>query len=465
MTDNSIQKTDSPPGSRAGARRDWTRGSIVQNLLLLSWPVMVLGILYAANLILEMIWVGKLGPASIAAVGVGGFMVLMVVAIKNGLGAGERAMVARYVGGGDVAAANQVAGQAFVISIVYGAIIAVIGIFFSRPLFGLFGLEAEALAQGAVYLRIILTGWVTEAFWMTSFSVMQASGDSITPLKVAVVIRVVNAALCPFLVLGWWIFPRLGVSGAAITYITATGLGMCICLWVLFSGRTRLRLSLRDFYPDPEIMGRILKVGLPTSVSGLGKAFGDLFLTSLMIPFGTLALAAHNLLARIELFINTPGMGLGTAASVLVGQNLGAGKPEQAAKSGWQATGMVAGFMIFCAIILAVLAENVIGLFNVEPELVKTGVTFLRIAVAGYLGMCVVNILQNSINGAGDTLAPMFISLAMLWVVQIPLAFLLSRYTDLGVLGVRWAIVISFFVGAIAYIAYFRGGRWQRKKV
>jgi putative MATE family efflux protein len=455
----------SPPGKKAVAARDWTRGSIIQNILLLSWPVIILGVLYSANMLLEMIWVGKLGPASIAGVGVAGFMVLLVVSVKNGLGSGERAMVARYVGGADLAAANRVAGQAFLISTVYGLLVAVIGIFFSRPIFGLFGLQAEAVSEGALYLRIILSGWLTEAFWMTSFSVMQASGDSITPLKVAIVIRAVNAALCPFLVLGWWIFPRLGVSGAAITYITATGLGMCICLWVLFTGRTRLRLTLSDFYPQPQIIWRILKIGLPSSISGLGKAFGDLVLTSFMIPFGTLALASHNLLARIELFINTPGMGLGTAGSVLIGQNLGAGKPAQAAKSGWSATALAEGFMIVCAVILLVWAENIIGLFNVDPALVQTGVSFLRIAVAGYLGMCIVNMLQSCISGSGDTLAPMLISLAMLWIVQLPLAFLLSRFTDLGVFGIRWAIVISFGVGAIAYLVYFRAGRWKHKKV
>jgi putative MATE family efflux protein len=446
-------------------QKDWTRGSILKNLLLLSWPVIMLGALYSANLILEMIWVGRLGAASIAGVGVAGFVVLLVVSVKSGLGAGERAMVARFIGGGDITGANHVAGQSFVIAGAYGVIITLVGLFFTRPLFGLFGLEADAVAEGAVYLQIILVGWLTEAFWMTSFSVMQASGDSMSPLKIAIIIRIVNAVLCPFLVLGWWVFPPLGVSGAAITYITVTGLGMCICLWVLFTGRTRLRLTWRDFYPDPQTIWRILKIGVPSSVTGLGKTFGDLVLTWLIIPFGTLPLAAHNLLSRIESFINTPGMGLGTGGGVLIGQNLGAGQPRQAAKSGWLAMGVVLGFMIICSVILLVLAENIIGLFNVEPDLVKTGILFLRIAVAGYLGMCIVYILQNCISGAGDTLPPMLITLAMLWVVQMPLAFVLSRFTSLGVYGVRWAIVISFSIGAIAYLLYFGTGRWKHKKV
>jgi Na+-driven multidrug efflux pump len=198
---------------------------------------------------------------------------------------------------------------------------------------------------------------------------------------------------------------------------------------------------------------------------GLGKSFGDLVFTWFMIPFGTLPLAAHNLISRIESFMNTPGISVGLSAGVLVGQNLGAGQPRQAAKSGWLATGLVAGFMIICSVVLLVWSENIIGLFNDEPDLVKFGAIFLRIAVAGYLGMSIVYVLQNSISGSGDTMPPMLITLAMLWVVQLPLAFLLSRYTDLGVYGVRWAIVIGLVIGAIACIVYFWGGRWKRKKV
>lgn len=452
-------------GKRAAVSREWTRGSITQNLLLLSWPMILLGALYTINLILELIWVGKLGAASIAGVGISGFVVLLVVAVKSGLSTGERAMVSRFIGGGDVAAANHVAGQALVISAAYGAIITLVGILLTEPIIGFFGLQAAAVAEGIIYLRIVLIGWITESFWITSFSIMQASGDAITPLKVAIIIRIVNAVICPFLVLGWWIFPRLGVGGAAIAYIVTTGLGMSICLWTFFTGKTRLKLTWRDFYPDLKIIWRILKIGIPSSFMGLGKAFGDLILTWFIIPFGTQPLAAHNMISRIESFINSPSTGLGNGGGVLVGQNLGAGQPRQAARSGWLAMGLAAGFMVLCSVVLLLLSENVIGIFNSDPDLIKLGATFLRIAIAGYLGMCIVFVMQLCISGSGDTLPPMLITLAMIWVIQVPLAFMLSRYTDLGVYGVRWALVAGFVMGAIAFIIYFWKGRWKRKKV
>jgi putative MATE family efflux protein len=457
--------TKGSPGARAGVIKDWTKGNIARNILQISWPISILGALWSVNQILEMIWLGKLGAASIAGVGVGGFVVALVMTIKSGLSMGERAMVARYIGAGEDATANHIASQSLIIAAVYGAVIALIGILFTGPIFDLFNLEADAVQEGVAYLRIVLAWWWTEAFWITSFSLMQASGDTVTPMKVAIFIRFVNAVTCPILVLGWWIFPSLGVRGAAITYILTTGLGMSICLWILFSGQTRLHLKWKDFRPDLKVMWRILKIGVPSSVTGLGKAFGDLVLTWFLIPFGTAALAGHSLIARLEMFINTPNMALGGGASVLVGQNLGAGQPKEASRSGWVAMGMAAGVMIVFAAALLLLAERVIGLFGSDPELIRVGSMFLRIAVTGYIGMSIVYLMQNCISGSGDTVPPMIISLVMLWVVQLPLAYVLSRYTGLGVYGVRWAIVAGFIVGAAAYLAYFWRGRWARKKV
>jgi putative MATE family efflux protein len=456
-------ETKNSPGVKVSLSKDWTKGNIIQNILLISWPIMILGVLWSVNQILEMIWLGKIGASSIAGVGIAGFIVALVMTVKSGLSVGEKAMVARFIGAGDDAAANHIASQSMVITAAYGAIVALIGILFTEQIFGLFNLEANTVTEGIIYLRIVLIGWWTEAFWITSFSLMQASGDTVTPMKIAVIIRLVNVVICPFLVLGWWVFPRLGVTGAAIAYIVTTGLGMVICFWVLFTGRIRLKLTLRDIRPDTKIILRILKIGIPASVTSLGKAFGDLVLTWLMIPFGTMAIAAHSLISRIESFINMPNMGLSGGAGVLVGQHLGAGQLKQASRSGWMATGLAVGFMIICSVALLLWSEETIGIFNNEPELINLGSVFLRIALAGYLGMSVVSILQSCISGSGDTVPPLIISLATLWIVQLPMAFLLSRYTDLGIYGVRWAIVAGFIVGAIVYTIYFKLGMWKHK--
>jgi putative MATE family efflux protein len=455
----------SAPVEKAVVHRDWTKGSITKNLLMLSWPIVTLNILWTINMLLELVWLGRISEAAIAGVGVAGLVVTLVMTVKTGITTGERAMVARFMGAGDVAAANHIAGQAYVISAAYAVFSALIGIFLSRPILNLFALSPEATAAGIAYLQIVLTGWGTEAFWITSFSVMQSAGDSVTPMKVAFFIRSVNAVLNPFIILGWWIFPRLGVRGAAITYITVMGLAMVITLWVVCSGHTRLHVRGRDFLPDFKTIWRMLKIGIPSSIMGLGRSFGDLALTRFMTPFGTLAVAAHSLTSRVEMLIRMPGSSLGMGAMVLVGQNLGAKQPKQAARSGWIAIALGQAFIVVCSAIIMVWAESIVSIFTTDPELIKLGAIFFRIAIAGYLTMYFVYIFQSCVNGAGDTIVAMFITLGMVWLVQLPLSFVLSRYTDLGMYGVRWAIVISFIIGAIAYTAYFWQGRWKRKKV
>ena len=262
-----------------------------------------------------------------------------------------------------------------------------------------------------------------------------------------------------------WDATRLGVSGAALTNFISQSLGTALGLWVLFSGRSRLRLTLRDFHLDLSIIWRILKIGIPASIMTMERTFGNLVLMWFMAPFGTLAVAAHTLIQRVQAVFRMPCMGLGHGAGVLVGQNLGAHQPERAEKSGWLAAGLAEGFTLTASVVILLWAEGIISIFNAEPGVVELASTFLRIQAAGYLVMGLYFVLQNCISGAGDTLPPMLVTLLNFWLVQIPLAFFLPKVTNLGVYGVRWAIVAGLVVGAIAYTTYFRQGRWKRKKV
>jgi len=212
-------------------------------------------------------------------------------------------------------------------------------------------------------------------------------------------------------------------------------------------------------------MWRIVKIGIPASIMGVQRSFGNIVLMWFMVPFGTLAVAAHSLWQRIEIMLDQPTFSISVAAGVLVGQNLGASQPGRAERSGWLATGFVQIIMLIGSVAILLWAESIISIFNTEPDLVKLTSIFLRIAAAGYLVMGFVIVLQQSLAGAGDTLPAMLFSVFMIWVVQLPLAFLLPQVTELGVYGIRWAIVISLFVGAVIYVMYFRLGRWKRKKV
>ncbi len=449
----------------AAFERDWTKGSVLGNLLSLSWPMFISNTLMMLGPTIDMIWVGKLGSASIAGVGVAGVAVQLVMVAVQGLLMGMRAMVARFVGAGDLQAANHVVRQAFVLSASLSLVIAAVGIFFAEGILGLFGLEADVVAQGAAYVQIQFIGQAAMAFRIMSDGVMQASGDTMTPMKQSVIYRLFHVALCPFLVFGWWIFPRMGVSGAAMTSVVSQTLGTSLGLWVLFTGRSRLRLSLKNFRLDLNIIWRMVRIGLPALVSGIQRTFSQFFLMWFMAPFGTLAVAAHSINQRIEMILIMPAMAFGMASGVLVGQNLGAIHPERAEKSAWLAVSLVGGIMVFISVVILLWAEGLVRIFSTEPALVELAATFIRISVAGFILLGFMFVFMQSLSGAGDTVPPMIVSVVTFWAVVLPLAYFLPKITELGMYGIRWAIVSEVVVGAIVFTIYFRTGRWKRKKI
>ncbi|MCJ7624489.1 MAG: MATE family efflux transporter, partial [Anaerolineaceae bacterium] len=443
--------------------RDWTKGSVSRNLLSLSWPLMISNVLTSSGPIIDMIWVGKLGSAAVAGVAVAYLLVQLLDAFKMGLDMGTRAMIAHFVGAGDSRGANHVALQGYVITIGFAAIVGTLGAILAGPILRMMGLTPEVVAQGAPYLRIQFIGILTMGLVWQNQGTMQFSGDTIGPMKIAFVYRIFHIVLCPFLVFGWWVFPRLGTSGAAYTGIISASLGAALGLWFLLSGRTRLRLNFTDFRPDAKMIWRIVKIGVPASVTGIERSLGQVLLVWFIVPFGTVATAAHALILQTTQLINITGSGLGQASAVLAGQNLGAKQPERAEKSGWLGVGLYTVILVISSLIVWFWGMNIISIFNNEPGVLEFGKAFLRIQIVTYMFSGCVLVLQQCLNGVGDTLTTMVVTLLGLFVVQLPLAFFLSQHTSLGVYGTYWAIAISTVVMAGIYATYFRVGLWKRK--
>ncbi len=457
--------TNGSAPKRSLADRDWTQGSIISNLVLLSWPMVMMETLFVVSQVVDMVWIGRLGPSAIAGVGIANIVIMMVMAMDLGLIIGVRAMVARYVGAGDMPGANHIAAQGVILSVVWGGLMMILGMVLAGPILSLFELEPDVVTEGMAYMRVMFAGWIAMDLLVMTLYIVQSTGDTIRPLFIEGVLRVIHVTLCPFLVLGLWIFPPMGVSGAALSNVISQALGALIMLWILIGGKSRLHIKREHFHLDLDIIWRILKIGIPALVMHLQRSFGNFVLTWLIAPFGTIAVAAHSLATRVEMFVILPGMGFGMGAGVLVGQNLGAGQPERAEKNAWLAAGILEAVMVVFAGAVLTWAEQIMGIFTTDPELIQIGGTFLKIAAAAYVVIGFVSVLQSCIASAGDTVPNMIISIIMLWIIQLPLAFILPKVTDLGVLGVRWAIVGGMAAGAVAYITYFRMGRWKHKKV
>ncbi len=412
-----------------------------------------------------MIWIGRLGAASVAGVGVSGIVVTVMNSLVTGLFMGNSAMVARFVGAKDEATANRVAQQAFVIGLVFSLVTAAVGLFLAEPILTALGVDRSVVSEGATYMRILLVGIVTMSAVTVATSIMQASGDAMTPMRIAIAYRLVHIALCPALVFGLWIFPKAGVSGAAYSNVISQAVGGALGMWVLFSGRTRLRVTLRHFRLDWELIWRAVRIGLPASLTNVQRSLADLILVWLMTPFGTMAVAAHSLMQRIDQFAQMPGGSLGTAAGALAGQNLGAGRPERAVRTGWLSAAMATGISVVLCLIIWFWAERIFGIYSKDPKLINLSSTFLRINIASYVFWGVVVALSMCLNGVGDTMVPMITNLITMVGLQLGLAYYLSRYTSLGMYGVRWAAAAGIVVRAFIYSGYFRTGRWKRTRV
>jgi Na+-driven multidrug efflux pump len=444
---------------------------------------------------IDMIWVGKLGTASVFGVGVAGMAVQLTMGAMMGLAMGMRALIARFIGARDVDSANHVAQQGFVISGGFAVIMAVIGIFLTEQILGIFELEPDVMVEGSNYLRIQFIGMAAVSFRIVMEGVMQASGDAVTPMVTATIYRLVHVALCPFLVFGLWVFPEMGVRGAALTTVISQSLGVALALWYLLNGRSltfigrtgqdeagrptgsryfwwiprngpsRMRLNFRNFRFDTNIIWRIVRIGAPAMVSGMQRTLGQFILMRFVSPFGTFAGAAHTIVQRIEMILFIPGMAFGQAAGVLAGQNLGAEKPDRAERSAWMSLMISEGILIICSLVLLLWPAQVVSIFNSEPGLLEIAVTYVRIAITGYVLMGFTATLMSVLSGAGDTVPPMIFSLITAWGVQLPLAFFLPQVGDLGVYGVRWAISSGLILGSVLFLGYFRTGRWKRKRV
>jgi putative MATE family efflux protein len=453
------------PDANVGTLKDWTQGSILNNLLNLAWPVIISSLLTTIGPTIDMIWVGKLGASTLAAVGLSANVIMVLSALEMGLFASLRAMVSRSIGAHDEEAANNAVRQAFFIGAVFSLLVAVVGIFLSRQILSLFGADPAVVSLAVPYNRIQFVGMITMTLRMITEATLQSSGDTMTAMKIGIFFRGLHITFCPFWVFGWWIFPQLGAAGAATMDIIAQGIGGIIGVWFLMYGRSRLKVTMRDFRIDMGNIKRQLRVGIPASINQTLRSFVGMAMLKFVVPFGTMAVAAHSLSQRLESFMDMGSSGLGAASGVLAGQNMGARKVERAEKTGWLAMGLVTAFTLVTASAMMIWAKGVVHIFNNDPNLDAIAINYLRIAAVGFLFMGPAGVLTSYLNGVGDTMVPLIASLVSMWAVQIPLAWYLPKVGGLGVFGVRWSMAISLALRAVIYLVYFRMGKWKHTKV
>ncbi len=445
----------------AYATRDLTTGGVRRNLWFIAWPQMVAGVFNASDQLADIFWAAKVaGFNAIGGVGVAQAYGHLIMMARMGLDVGMQAVIARAVGARRIDLANHAMMQAFTLTFLLSLTLTIIGVLFSPFLLRIVGVS-EAVADVAVYyLQFQFVSSGIQSFRQTTGAALQASGDTFTHMKSTIASRVLHLVISPFLVFGWFSAPEMGIAGAAAANALAQVVGVAWNLYALSSGSSRLRLSLRDYRVDLPLMWRIIKIGAPATATQMERGLSEMVLIRLVSPFGDIPLAAYSLTRRLERMTNIGSQGMGRASGILVAQNLGADQPERARATVKWAVGYVMVIRGAAGILLIAFPAFFIGIFTNEPEFVETAVVWLRIqAVAGTL-LGGGQVFQQSFNVAGDTLAPMLVTFMSMWVMEIPIAFVLSRWTSAESLGIAIAIAIAMLIRFALYGGYYFTGRW-----
>jgi putative MATE family efflux protein len=445
------------------ARYDVTSGSLARAIWKLALPTMITSALFDVFNLVDMIFVGRLGPSAIAAVSMSGILMGIIRMIAMGISTGTMALVSRFTGSGDEASAEKVLGQSITLSIISAGFVAVLGGLFAEPVLRVMGAAEDVVPQGAAYFRIMCLGSITMYFTIALGAGMRGFGDAVTPMWALGISSLLNIGLDPLFIFGVGAFPRLEVAGSAVATVISRGVGSLILLYVLVSGSRGIRAT--GFLPwrGQRYLGRIVRIGSFSTLRMLGMNLSRLVLVRIVAIFGTFALAAFGIGMRIRILVLVLGFGLGNATAVVVGQNLGAGKPDRAEKGAWLSLGYYSIFLAVVSALFLAMPRSIISIFNTHPEVLRLGTTFLYFFVPSifFLGFSV--IMHRAIDGAGDTMATMIISLLAQIGLGIPMAWFFSRWWDIN--GVWAALVGSNMLSGLGMLIYFRLGRWKKKKV
>ena len=452
-------KTNKLPG------RDLTSGSLQRNIWYLALPMILETGVQNVSQVLDTYWVGQLGSAALAAVTVSIAIRWVLSSLANGLGIGGMAVVARRIGEREREAAAHALWQTILLSISISLVLAVAGFILAHPLLLFLGADAEVLPLALAYLRVTLSGLFALILVFVINSMLRGAGEARLAMTVLFLSTAVTVVLEPTIVFGWGPLPALGVAGSAWAIVLGFGVGLVLQLVILLRGRARISINLHDLRPDFPLMGRIVRIALPSTTQMVLRSSSRLVIVGLVGMYGTFAMAAYGVANRMLLIILIPGFGLANAASTLVGQNLGAHRPQRAARSAWLISAYAAGYMAVSATFLFIFARPLVGLFDPTPQVVDMGAECIRIVVPTLVFSALGIVLGRGFDGAGDTVPAMVVNLFTLWGIEVTLSYGFAKWVGLGITGIWWGRAMANIANGLLCAVWFRLGRWKRREV
>jgi putative MATE family efflux protein len=441
-------------------------GSIPRALFLLAIPIMGANILQVAYQVIDAFWVGRLGAAAVASVSITMPVMFVLIAAGMGFAIAGTTLIAQYTGARDHKMVDHVAAQTLVTIVAISIVLGGIGYIITPFLLHLMGVAPEVYRGALWFMRIVFLTLPFTFIYAMSQGLMRGVGEVKAPLFIVAGTVFVNFCLDPVLIFGWFGFPAWGVAGAAIATLIAQLIAAMIALRLLFGGRYGIHVHWSDFVPDMAFVKRAFLLGYPASIEQSARGLGMTVLTFLIVSFGTVVTASFGVAANVFNVVIIPAMGFSMATSTLVGQSIGAGNIARAEQVAKLAAVITFAALSVVGLVCFLIAPHIVRFFIPEdPRVVKEGAAYIRIVAwsFGFIGLQFA--LMGVLRAAGEMIPAMTISLVSQWVIQIPLAFTLSKYTSLGIDGVWWSTPTANVATAIVAGTWFARGRWKTRRL
>ncbi|RJE71843.1 MATE family efflux transporter [Reichenbachiella sp. MSK19-1] len=444
-----------------GEETEFTTGSINKAIFLLSVPMVLEMVMEALFAVVDVYFVGKVSVDAVATVGLTESVMMMVYAIAIGLSMAATAVVSRRVGEKDYKRAGDAAFQAILIAAIFSVVISFFGIIYAEDILRLMGGSEALVSKGFGYTRVMLGGNLCIMLLFLINAIYRGAGDASMAMRSLWIANGLNIVLDPLFIFGWGPIPAYGVEGAAIATTIGRSMGVFYQVFGLLSGSRIIKLGLENINLRWKTIKRIFNIGLGGMGQFLIESASWLFLVRIISEFGSAALAGYTIAFRIIVFTILPSWGMANAAATLVGQNLGANKPDRAEKSVWFTAHLNTAFLFAVSILFFIMAPDFVMIFTDDMVATEYGATALRIICVGYITFAYGMVISQGFNGAGDTKTPTIMNIIFFWFVQIPLAYVLAFVFELGFKGAIYSVAVAFALHALACIFWFRKGKWK----
>lgn len=442
--------------------KDLSSGNEGKLILRFAIPMLFGNVFQQLYNVVDSIVVGKfIGKNALAAVGTSGPVIFLLISFMIGITMGFTIVISQYFGAKEMSKVQKAINTMYIFLFFISILMSAVGIMISRYIFRIINLPPEIIPQAQLFLNIFFAGLVFLFGYNGTSAILRGLGDSKTPLYFLIGSVILNIGLdLLFVPVFHW-----GVAGVAYATVISEALVFIVQILYLNKYHKVVKFSLRDLKFDYPIFLQSIKIGLPTGFQQTFVAIGMVALYWVVNRFGVDANAAYSVAGRIDNFAAMPAMSFAIALSTFVGQNIGANKPERV-KTGLRATFfMTSAMTLTISAFILFFSRGLMRLFTNDAVVVELGHGYLIVIGIFYILFSTMFVFTGVLRGAGDTLVPMFISLFSLWIVRIPVAYLLSNIPSIGVHGIWWSIPIGWFAGLVVYYFYYRSGHWKKKAI